>query len=68
MGTSGMSTIQLISTKAIDGTTISLTGKAAKGMSIKEATEGGMKAGCLMAICPFFIFQKGWNRKKSSFP
>lgn len=59
MGMSGMLMIQLISTKTIDGTTISLTGKAAKGMSITEVTEGGMKAGCLMGICPFFMFLKG---------
>ena len=59
MGMHGMIAICLISTNAVDGQTISLIGNAQKGLSTGEAVDSGMKSGCMMAICPLFMFQKG---------
>ena len=59
MGIQGMLVINLETTKAVDGQEIELVGKAGKGLSVGESVESGMKMGCLMSICPLFMFQKG---------
>jgi hypothetical protein len=59
MGMQGMLMINLETTKAIDGQQLEIVGKAGKGLSVGEAVDSGMKMGCLMSICPLFMFQKG---------
>lgn len=59
MGMQGMLMINLETTKAVDGQQIELVGKAGKGLSVGESVDSGMKMGCLIRICPLFMFQKG---------